>query len=95
MRQKRPVKSNNLTISQAATLRGVSRQAIYSAIERGVLPALWDAGRWKIAEKDLLAWNANPAKRGPKPGKKYSEEHRAKLSAVRKADWAKRKQGEK
>ena len=85
------MKQKRLTISQAAKLCGVSRSAVYAAIERKTLRAQWDLGRLVVTEKDLEEWIANKGTGGRKKGQK----HRAKLSAARKADWARRKQSEK
>jgi excisionase family DNA binding protein len=88
------MKQKRLTISQAAQLRGVSRSALYAAIERKTLRAHWDLGRLVVTEKDLTEWVANKGKGGRKKGQTLSAEHRANLSAARKADWARRKRSQ-
>jgi excisionase family DNA binding protein len=52
--------TNYLTITQAAELRGVSRQAIYESISRGTLPATKLGNQWLITRKDLRAFRPHP-----------------------------------
>lgn len=53
---------------EAAELLGVSRTAVFSAIERGRLPASKVDGRWEIRRADLDAYQQSTAHRRGKPG---------------------------
>lgn len=76
-----------LTVSQAAELKEVSRNAIYDAIKRKQLPSSKVLERTAIRRKDLLAWDVRP---GRPPGA-LSKQHKARISAALKASWDERK----
>jgi excisionase family DNA binding protein len=54
--------SDYLTISEAAELKRVSREAVRLAIERGDLPAAMVGGRWLILRADLGGYRPDHVK---------------------------------
>jgi excisionase family DNA binding protein len=76
-----------LTVSQAATLKKVSRSAIYKAISEGRLPHRLVLGHTALREVDVLAWT--PV--GRSKGTPRSEEVKAKISASQRIRWQRRK----
>jgi excisionase family DNA binding protein len=63
-----------LTVTQAAEMRGVSRQAVLESITRGTLKATKVGNQWLVHPKDIEQFVPHP---GGKPKKK---ELRRKLS---------------
>jgi len=55
---------DELTVSEAAEVSGVERQAILARIKAGSLPGRKERGRWLVRRADLDAWT--PGKTGPK-----------------------------
>jgi len=45
-----------MTVSEAASQRGVSAAMVYSAITRGLLPRRYDRGHLVVRETDLMEW---------------------------------------
>ncbi len=82
-----------LTAAQAARLKGVSRAAVYKAIEQGRLPHRRVFGHVALLESDVLAWVAARSTGWPK-GTPMSAEAKARISAGQKRRWAKRKEME-
>lgn len=68
--------TDDLSVTDAATLLGVSRTAIMSLIRRGVLPSQ-KFGRYHVVQRpDVLAFQARRAgkgKPGPRPRQTASE----------------------
>ena len=60
---------NYLTITEAAELRGVSRQAIFELIKRGRLKATRLGRQWLIRKSDVRRFKAKPAGRPPQSKK--------------------------
>ena len=86
------MKQRLFNITQAARHKGVSRQALYDAIEAGRLKAIEVLGKPAIRESDLEAWQPQP---GQKKGQPRSKAVKVRISAAVKASWAKRKLEEK
>ncbi len=86
------MKDNLLSVSQAATLKGVSRSAIYAAVERGILPHQRVLGHIGVQESDVLAWTPIGHKAGRPKGKPMSEEAKRKISAGQKRRWVQRRE---
>ena len=82
---------NYLTVTQAARLKGVSRQTVYAAIEDKRLPHATKLGRTVVKRADVLAWDLSLSKPGRKKGQPVSELHRARISEGIKANWQRRK----
>ena len=80
-----------LTITQAAKYKGVSRNAIYQAIEGKRLPSRVSLVRVVVREEDLDAWTP---KKGQPKGKPLSKVHKARISEAQKRRWAKRRSDE-
>jgi len=83
-----------LTVSQAAKLKGVSRTAVYAAIERGRLPHRRILGHVGLREADVLAWEPLGVKTGRPKGIPMSEAAKVRLSESQKRRWQQRKQQE-
>jgi len=82
-----PNVNDYLTVTQSAELKGVSRNAIYNAIKHKQLASSTLLGKTVIHRKDLMAWQVRP---GRPPGA-LSKQHKARISAALKENWAKRK----
>jgi excisionase family DNA binding protein len=80
-----------LTVAEAAKKKGVSRSAIYKAIDQGRIKAQITLGRLALSEDDVRQWQPHIVAGWPK-GKKVSAETKAKISASQKCRWAKRKE---
>jgi excisionase family DNA binding protein len=52
--------SECLTVTQAAELRGISRQAVLESIGRGTLKATKVGNQWLISRKDLERFVPHP-----------------------------------
>ena len=59
--------SQYLTVTQAAELRGISRQAVLESIKRGTLKATKLGNQWLIHRKDIERFVPHP---GGKPKRK-------------------------
>jgi excisionase family DNA binding protein len=80
-----------LSVSQAAVLKGVSRSAVYAAIERGTLPHERVLGHIGVRESNVAAWTPVGHKAGRPKGKPMNEDARARISESQKRRWAQRK----
>lgn len=81
-----------VTIPEAAQIKGVTRSAIYKAIERGDLKAQTILGRKAVKKRDVLAWE--PRKAGRRKGSVTSEAAKSRISAAQKARWERIKREE-
>jgi len=61
--------SDYRTITEAAELRGVSRQAIFELIKRGRLKATRLGSQWLIRKSDIRRFKPQPAGRPPQSKK--------------------------
>jgi excisionase family DNA binding protein len=94
------MKSELLTVDEAAELKGVSRSAIYTAVSEGRLPHTRVLRRIGLKRSDVEAWQPiayagrpGAKTRGGRPrGTQLSEETKAKQSAAARERWAERKQ---
>ena len=80
-----------ISVSEAATLKSVTRSAIYTAIREGRLPHVRVVGHYALHKADVLAWTPQPSK-GRQKGVPLKPETKARISASQKQRWAKRKQ---
>ncbi|MBV9467681.1 MAG: helix-turn-helix domain-containing protein [Abitibacteriaceae bacterium] len=86
-----------LTPQEAATLKGVTRSAIYKAIAEGRLPHTRILGRVAIREDDVQVWEpikyrGRPGRSGGRePGTRLSDETKARISEAQKHRWTQRK----
>jgi excisionase family DNA binding protein len=69
-----------LAVEEVASLCGLSRKAIYRAIERGELRATKRCSRWRIWREDLVAWLEDGIN---EPATPATEPRRARRSAPR------------
>lgn len=86
-----------LTVRQVADLKGVSRSAVYTAIEEERLPSTRVLDRVAVREADATAWQ--PVRYAQRAGAKghggrqtgftMSDKAKEKLSASQKARWEK------
>jgi len=79
-----------LTVAEAAKHKGVSRSAIYKAIEQGRLPSQRVLGRLALREDEVERWQPHVVTGWPK-GRRVSDEAKAKISVSQKRRWADRK----
>ena len=84
--------SKLLTVSQAAQVKGVSRTAVYAAIERGRLSHQVILGHIGLRESDVMAWEPLGIKTGRPKGIPMSEAAKVRLSESQKRRWQRRKQ---
>lgn len=80
--------SELITAAEAATLKGVSRTAIYKAIQQGRLNSLRLLGRIALSRDEVVRWQPSSNLGWPK-GRPVSEEVKAKISQSQKQRWAK------
>ncbi len=86
-----------ITPREAATLKGVTRGAIYAAIAEGRLPHTRVLGHLALRKADVLAWipiryAGRPGRpSGRAPGTPLSEETKARMSEAHKRRSAQRK----
>ena len=73
-----------------AELKGLSRSAIYKAIEDGRLKSRRVLGHVALSRTEVLKWQPSPTTGWPK-GKSVSEEAKAKISESQKQRWKQRK----
>ncbi len=89
-----------LTPQEAATLKAVSRTAIYAAISEGRLPAIQILGRLGLRETDVQNWqpcgskgHVRAKRRSGKPkGSLQTEDAKRRISESQKRRWAQRKE---
>ena len=79
-----------LTPAQAAKLKGVSRTAIYNALNDGRLQGVRVLGRIGIVRSVLKAWQPQ-AQVGRPIGRPMTEKQKATIAAAQKKRWASRK----
>lgn len=80
-----------LTVSQVATLKSVSRNAVYKAVHDGRLAATQLVGRVAIRRTDAHNWT--PRERtGRRKGVPTSEAAKAKIAESQRLRWKKRKE---
>lgn len=84
------MKHDLLSVSQAAALKGVTRSAVYAAIERGALPHEMILGHIAVHEADVQAWVPVGHKAGRPRGKPMSEEAKQRISQGQKRRWQQR-----
>lgn len=82
--------SELLTVQEAATLKGVTRAAIYAAIKEGRLPHRKMLGRFALLKADVVAWIPSPYQ-GRRHGSRLSAETKAKIADGQRQSWAKRR----
>ena len=82
-----------LTVCQVATLKSVSRNAVYKAVHDGRLAATQLVGRVAIRRTDAQNWI--PRERtGRRKGVPTSEAAKAKIAESQRLRWKRRKEGE-
>ncbi len=79
-----------LSVTQVASLKGISRNAVYKAVREGRLPSVRIVGV-AIKRVDALAWIPK-SRVGRRKGIPTSEEAKANISEAQKARWQKRRQ---
>ena len=79
-----------ITVAEAAQLKGVSRSAIYKAIEQGRLNSQRVLGRVALSRHDVMEWPASPTAGRPK-GQRVSDAVKDKISKSQKRRWDQRK----
>jgi excisionase family DNA binding protein len=82
--------NNLITVAEAAKQKGVSRSAIYKAIEQGRLKSQKILGRLALDKAEVARWQPHVDAGWPK-GKRVSDEAKAKISQSQKRRWAARK----
>lgn len=82
-----------LTVTEVAELKGVSRSAIYKAIEQGRLKSQRTLGRVTLSSDEVARWQPSSSTGWPK-GRRVSEDAKAKISESQKRRWAAKKEGE-
>jgi predicted DNA-binding transcriptional regulator AlpA len=92
-------KKKLISVSRAAAMKGVARQAVYAAVKEGRLPHAIELDRIALLEADVEAWE--PVRYGQRPGTKghggrpkgvpVSEESKAKMSESAKRRWQRAK----
>jgi len=80
-----------LSVSQVAELKGVSRNAVYKAVQEGRLFCVRIVGRIAITRAEAQNWNAK-ARTGRRKGRPTNEEAKAKIAASQRKRWQKRKE---
>jgi excisionase family DNA binding protein len=83
-----------LSVSQAAQIKKVSRNAIYKAVNEGRLASMLIVGRLVLRKTDVEAWTPR-ARTGRRKGTATSEVAKAKISQSQRLRWQKRKEQEK
>lgn len=83
--------SEDLSISQASRLLGVSRPTLYSAIADGRLPQRHVLDRLVVTEAEIKAAGLGKTKRGRAEGKPITEAHKKAISEAQRRSWAERK----
>ncbi|HEX9998608.1 MAG TPA: helix-turn-helix domain-containing protein [Abditibacterium sp.] len=80
-----------LTVSQVASLKGVSLKAVYKAVSEGRLSSTRILGRMGLRPADVEAWvpRVRTVRRVSKP---TSEETKRRISETQKLRWAARSQ---
>ena len=78
-----------LTPAEAATLRGVSRAAVYKAVEQGRLPHRIILSRIAVRESDVLTWADSGARPGRPKGIPMSADAKAIVAQAQRRRWAK------
>ena len=84
------MKQDLLTVPEAATLKGVTPAAIYTAIAEGRLPHQRVLGRLAVSKADILKWTP-VYHAGRRKGTPMTAETKARLSEKQKKHWADRK----
>ena len=84
--------SSLLSVSQAATLKGVTRSAVYAAISRGDLDSQRVLGHVAVTEADVNAWQPIGHKKGRPKGTPMTEEVKSRISLSQKRRWQQRKE---
>ena len=80
-----------LTVSQVATLKSVSRNAVYKAVHDGRLAATQLVGRVAIRRMDAQSWT--PKERtGRRKGVATSDAAKAKIAESQRLRWKRRKE---
>ncbi len=80
-----------LSVSQVAKLKGVSRNAVYKAVQDERLASRRLIGIVAIKRDDATAWTPK-ARTGRRKGIPTSEEAKAKISASQRKRWQERKE---
>ena len=80
-----------LSVPQVAQLKGVSRSAVYKAVQEARLPSVRLVGRPAIKRSDAVAWVPG-TRTGRRQGRPVTEETKAKIAASQRNRWQKRKE---
>ncbi|BCM94111.1 hypothetical protein IAD21_06014 [Abditibacteriota bacterium] len=79
-----------LSATQVTQLKGVSRNAVYKAIQEGRLAAILIADHVAIPREAALAWTPK-ARTGRRQGIQATEETKAKMATSQRKRWQQRK----
>ncbi len=79
-----------ITVSEAAARKGVSRSAIYKAIDSGRLKGHRVLGKVALREKEVEAWHTSASAGRPK-GNRLSQATKARISESQRNRWVERK----
>jgi excisionase family DNA binding protein len=80
-----------LSVPQVAQLKGVSRSAVYKAVQEARLASVRLVGHTAIKRADAVAWVPG-TRMGRRQGQVVSEQTKAKISASQRLRWQKRKE---
>jgi hypothetical protein len=76
-----------LTVTEVARLKGLSRTAVYNAMNRGALPYTNLLGKRAVKASDAKKWRPTGKKTGRPKGIAVSSETKRKISEGQKERW--------
>ena len=87
------MRHKHLSVNQVAQLKGVSRNAVYKAVQQKRLASIRVMGIIAVRTQDAEAWIPK-SRTGQRKGVRPTEETKKKMSEAHKKRWLKRKGNE-